>query len=563
MAMLPIPVIVEIEINGVWVNITQFVYQRDPIAITGGQTDEQDTVQPATCTMTVNNRDGRFSPNYPYGTYYPYLKQNVQLRVSVSGAVSSSGNTYTGYRFWGEVSTWPPLQDISGHDVYVSLTASGPLRRITTGGGKGSALARYYAALTGDFAPIAYWPVEEGTTAGLCGCGVIDGVDMIVTGGPPVWKAVSDFNGSQPIGIINKSTWTGISGALAATGDDVYDAPGTYQWVASTTSVDAIAFGAGGGGGASAGAGGGGGGGEYAEEATLAVTPGNTYTIVVGAPGQGSANGGPYSTDGQDTTIQGNSVTVTANGGSRGTSAAGGAGGTGSGNTIHHPGGAGFYNNVVGGGGGSSGGPSASGNSATGASGADAVAGGGNGGDGGGATVQNYTTTYNCIGSWSYQGSDGHQPNTRINYSGIMYHCGDNADTYNGKAKSFILFGSAIQGDLSGATVKKVELYLNNNHSWYNDYMTVGVGYTNQTSYGTSHADPSGGTVDMVERNYNEGQAKWITIDATGASFGAAFKSGAARSIILFVNTNNLRYYGYFAGYTQSGAPKLRITYTK
>src|SRR5262249_43907033 len=126
MALFPLPVLVELLINGTWTDITRHVYLRDPVAITGGKTQEGDKAQPAQCTMTLNNRDGRFSPSNASGAYYPYLLRNIQLRVSVVAAQSSSGNSYTGYRFWGEVSTWPPLSDISGNDVYVQIVASGP-----------------------------------------------------------------------------------------------------------------------------------------------------------------------------------------------------------------------------------------------------------------------------------------------------------------------------------------------------------------------------------------------------------------------------------------------------
>src|SRR5882672_1805189 len=105
--------------------------------------------------MTLNNRDGRFSPLYASGAYYPYLARNTQLRISVNDT-SSSGNVYNGFRFWGEVPDWPPQRDLRGRDEYVQITATGPLWRIVTGGGEGSALQRYYATLTGLNAPVAY-----------------------------------------------------------------------------------------------------------------------------------------------------------------------------------------------------------------------------------------------------------------------------------------------------------------------------------------------------------------------------------------------------------------------
>lgn len=397
MALFPLNMIVEIQINGTWRDITNFVYQRDGITIQGGRSSESDGFNPATATMTLNNRDGRFSPNYASGQYYPYLQRNVQLRVSVNDT-SSSGNVYNGFRFWGEVAEWPPVSDISGKDIYVSITASGPLRRQRQGGGSGSALARYYQTLTGSFAPVAYWPCEEDPNTGLIGSGVQGGANMTVVSGNPKFKAVSNFNGSAPIGVINKSTWTGVTSAFGTSGDDLFIAAGTYQWIASTATVNVKAVGGGGGGtkGQSGTASGGpaGGGGEWAGDTAVVVTPGQAYTVTVGAGGAaGSFTNG--ASDGTDSIFPGDAVTVTANGGSGagpGSPGNGGAGGTGSANAIHHPGGAGANHtgaSNAGAGGGGSGGSAATGNSGTTASGATpgsggaAVTGGGKGGDGG------------------------------------------------------------------------------------------------------------------------------------------------------------------------------------
>ncbi len=335
-----------------------------------------DTPQPAQATFTVDNRDGRFSPLYASGAYYPYLTRNVQVRFSVT-ATSSSGNFYSGYRFWGEVSEWPPLADPTGTDIYVRVTARGPLRRINAGGGMGSALTRYYQALTGSLAPVAYWPCEEDpSNTGIIGTGASSGQNMTVIAGAPSWKAISDFSGSAPIGVLNNSTWDGLTGSFGTSGDDLFLIPGAHQWVASTTTVNAKVRGGGGGGQNGFGKGGNGaGGGELAQEATLAVTPGTVYTVNVGAGGPGGASapagvnkpGG----DGQPSSFQGDAVLVLAHGGKGGTSSGAGPGGTGSANTVHHDGGPGGTGAAAsfgppagggGGGGGGSGGTAAAGN---------------------------------------------------------------------------------------------------------------------------------------------------------------------------------------------------------
>lgn len=191
----------------------------------------------------------------------------------------------------------------------------------------------------------------------------------------------------------------------------------------STVTVKCWAAGGGGGTGSNiskAFAGGGGGGGEFAQESSLLVTAGKTYSFAIGLGGAGAVPGNATGATGADTTFTGDSVTVHAHGGtggghgnagsggvnpSGGYQGSAGTGGTGSTNSFSNPGGAGGMggqnsagNQATGGGGGGSGGPgggsgfSGSGGGQPGATGdgskptpgGQAVTGGGPGGTGGG-----------------------------------------------------------------------------------------------------------------------------------------------------------------------------------
>lgn len=177
---------------------------------------------------------------------------------------------------------------------------------------------------------------------------------------------------------------------------------GAYTWTApcDVTSVTVQAWGAGGGGGygrsASGAAGGGGGGGAYVTS-ILTVTPGLTYSIVVGGGGLGGINNGSPSENGGNSSF--NSNTIVAAGGSAGNgsssngAAAPGIGGTvnASTGTTRYAGGfgatgiAGTGGTAGGGGGGGSAGTAVAGNFTTATvslAGAAAVAGGGGGGNG-------------------------------------------------------------------------------------------------------------------------------------------------------------------------------------
>lgn len=155
------------------------------------------------------------------------------------------------------------------------------------------------------------------------------------------------------------------------TGQIQYATSGTYSWVApeGVTSVSAVLIGGGGGGGGSTAyggfPGGGGGGGALAWKNNIAVTPGNSYSVVVGIGGAGSngtgANGGSstflgVSAGGGNGGDHGSSGSVTNPGGTRAGADGGGNGGAGG-----YGGQFSGYSNGYGGGGGGAGGYSGNG----------------------------------------------------------------------------------------------------------------------------------------------------------------------------------------------------------
>lgn len=164
-----------------------------------------------------------------------------------------------------------------------------------------------------------------------------------------------------------------------------YTAAGAAQWLcpAGVTSVTVEVWGGGGGGGYDGG--GAGGGGAYAS-AVLTVVPGAIYILQVGAAGQPGSQS-QNSTAGGSSAFYGQSATVSAGGGARGTRTTAGAAGAGT-----YSGGAGGtgITGFAGGGGGSSGAPGYAGVAGTSATrgtgpgaGGIAPAGGGDGGNGG------------------------------------------------------------------------------------------------------------------------------------------------------------------------------------
>jgi len=342
-------VMLEILVNGVWTDISSYLYVRNTVVIQRGRVNWASGIQSSQMTLTLNNRDGRFSPLNSTGPYFPYIQRNVQMRLSIVNSSSSQGVLYTGYRFNGEVAVWPPTSDVTGTDVYVQLTAWGIFKRYLQGKKVGSPISRYYKAQIKQgttFAPIAMWPGEDSTSSVSVASAISGGQAMTFTG-TPSFMSDSSFLGSDPIPIVTGSTWHGQTGASAnppGTGSINQITPGTYTITAppGVTTMNVVGVGAGGAGGDTDGTkgGSGAGGGEYVS-AAINVTPGNTYTYTVPAGGQvaSGGNGG----NGGDFVFTGDSQTLTAHGGKGGgyAGAAGGAGGTGSALGTHHNGGAG------------------------------------------------------------------------------------------------------------------------------------------------------------------------------------------------------------------------------
>ena len=122
-------------------------------------------------------------------------------------------------------------------------------------------------------------------------------------------------------GVVSKLL--GASGPKS--GQQLFSTPGTYSWTApiGITTVSVVAVGGGGGGTGSGGVAGGGGGGGLGWKNNISVTPGQSYTVVVGAKGTYAANTG---VSGGDSYFI-NTSTVKGGGGSGGSITGGGSGG--------------------------------------------------------------------------------------------------------------------------------------------------------------------------------------------------------------------------------------------
>jgi hypothetical protein len=146
---------VELFYSGTWHDITSYVYERDRIQITRGRPNETTSADPSSCSLTLNNRDGRFSSRNPNSPLYGLIGRNTPLRVKAAGNI----------RFVGEVPGWPQSWDTTGTDVYVQLQAAGILRRLGQGQeaatGGSTALKMFLLG----YSALRYWPLDDGVGA--------------------------------------------------------------------------------------------------------------------------------------------------------------------------------------------------------------------------------------------------------------------------------------------------------------------------------------------------------------------------------------------------------------
>ena len=78
-------VVVELYYSGDWHDITATddVYTRNPIAITRGRPDEVQRVPPSTMNLSIENRDGKYSPRNPTSPLYGIIGRNTPIRAFV------------------------------------------------------------------------------------------------------------------------------------------------------------------------------------------------------------------------------------------------------------------------------------------------------------------------------------------------------------------------------------------------------------------------------------------------------------------------------------------------
>lgn len=201
------PVQIELFISGEWVDITAYVMVRDnsgSLSISRGMRDEGSQTDHATLQLLLDNRDGRFSPRNPVGTYFGLIGRNQPIRVSVPDGIGGKA-----YRFWGEVSAWPQMWDPTGNDVWVELEASGILRRLSQGPVSEVSVIRQAIMEPGFSGLRAYWPCEDAAGAAQIESALVTGSPMVFLDDAPELATSEVFGGSYPLPVFSGAAMRG------------------------------------------------------------------------------------------------------------------------------------------------------------------------------------------------------------------------------------------------------------------------------------------------------------------------------------------------------------------
>lgn len=189
-----------------------------------------------------------------------------------------------------------------------------------------------------------------------------------------------------------------------------------------------------------------------------------------------------------------------------------------------------------------------------------------------GDTVSHYAVWYNK--TWNQIVNWNNLKSPHVIFAGVRYIVDkkeyprkrDVAQLYQGRAegsdrgrqRSMVWFDYGnISSNLKGSNIEKVEIYLKNQHFWYNAGGKARIGYHNSNGETSDfqHSKYGQKTVD-----FSKGQEKWFEVPN---EFGELLRDNGAKGFTLFEDSDNLSYYGYFEGHSSWNRPKIRITYKK
>ena len=157
------------------------------------------------------------------------------------------------------------------------------------------------------------------------------------------------------------------------------------------------------------------------------------------------------------------------------------------------------------------------------------------------------TTPTSQTSTWSMSSFQNYRAGVRLNHASGNIAGGN----YSGEWRGLMFFPySTIRSALSGATTTKVEIYLQNAHTYAYSGSTILIGSHNYASAPAS----SPAVAARASQHFARGQGRWVTLPN---AVGDGFKGGTIKGLAVYGSST-----ANYATWTPS-APKLRITYKK
>jgi hypothetical protein len=167
----------ELFYDGVW-NAAP-IYQRAGFNLKRGTSSVGNDTDPASATVTIDNRSGDYSPRSLASSLAGKIGQNTRARFTIDSDV----------QLVGEVASWKPYR-VKG-DAWTEIEVAGVLQRIGRGTDPiDSALRRYIEA----DGPIGYWPMEDDSRQSNFGS---VGLDQVADNAQPEWGVFDGPPGSR------------------------------------------------------------------------------------------------------------------------------------------------------------------------------------------------------------------------------------------------------------------------------------------------------------------------------------------------------------------------------
>src|SRR5690348_8297358 len=104
-----------------WTDVSDYVEGAAGVTINVGRGDERSTADANTLTLTLDNKDGRFTAGNASSPYYPNVKLDRPIRVTATPVDGSAS-----VRFLGFINEWPV--EWEGTDAYAKATVTASSR---------------------------------------------------------------------------------------------------------------------------------------------------------------------------------------------------------------------------------------------------------------------------------------------------------------------------------------------------------------------------------------------------------------------------------------------------